>query len=160
MATSVRPMLTEEAGTFLDIHTRAVRGLAAAHYAADVIEAWVVPITEESIRGFLQNNDNEIRLLAELDGTPVGLGCLVIEDSELRACYVAPEATRKGVGTAIVREIERIAREHGLDHLHLEASINAEPFYASLGYEVVKRGEHVWPSGQRMAAISMRKTLV
>ena len=160
MATSVRPMRAEEVHTFLDIHTRAVRGLAAAYYAAEVIDAWVVPVTEESIRGFLENSDQEIRLLAELDGTPVGLGCLVIENSELRACYVVPEAARKGVGTAIVREIERIARTHGLDHLHLEASINAEPFYASLGYEVVKRSEHVWPSGGRMAAVAMRKMLV
>ena len=159
MATSVRPMLAEEARAFLDIHTRSVRGLAASHYPPDVIEAWVVPITEEYIRGFIKNPDNEIRLVAELDGALVGLGCLVVQNSELRACYVAPEAVRKGVGSALVREIERIAREHGLGHLHLDASINAEPFYTALGYEVVGRGEHVWPSGQRMEAVMMRKAL-
>ena len=159
MAVVVRPMLAEEARSFLEIHTRSIRGLAAAHYPSEVIEAWVVPITDDTVRGFLDNPDREIRLLAALEGMPVGLGCLVVQNSELRACYVAPEAARKGVGTAIVREIERIAREHGLDHLRLEASINAEPFYAALGYEVVERGEHAWPSGQRMAAVAMRKVL-
>ena len=152
-------MLAEEARAFLDIHTRSVRGLAASYYPPDVIEAWVVPVTEEYIRAFIKNPDNEIRLVAERDGTLVGLGCLVVQNAELRACYVAPDAARKGVGSALVREIERIAREHGLNHLHLDASVNAEPFYAALGYEVVERGEHVWPSGQRMEAVTMRKTL-
>lgn len=159
MAVVVRPMLADEARAFLDIHTRSVRGLAASHYPPEIIDAWVVPATDENVGRFLENPDGELRLLAELDGSLVGLGCLVVQTAELRACYVAPEAARKGVGTALVREIERIAREQGLDHLHLDASINAEPFYSALGYEVVERGEHVWPSGQRMEAVMMRKML-
>jgi putative acetyltransferase len=39
----------------------------------------------------------------------VGIGELRVATSELRACYVSPDATRKGVGSAIIREIERIA---------------------------------------------------
>jgi GNAT superfamily N-acetyltransferase len=148
-----------EERAFLDIHTRSIRGLAASHYTPEVIEAWVVPMTEEYLRAFVRNQDNEIRLVAELDGVLVGLGCLVVQTAELRACYVVPEAARKGIGRALVGEIERIARERGLDHLHLEASINAEPFYSALGYEVVERGVHVWPSGQRMAAVTMRRVL-
>ena len=70
-----------------------------------------------------------------------GLGALVVSRSELRACYVVPEAARSGVGTALVNEIERIAREHGLTHLQLESSINAEPFYRAVGYAVVERGD-------------------
>ena len=159
MALVVRPMLAGEARAVLDIHARSVRGLAAPHYPPEVIEAWAAPVTGEYIRGFNKNPDNEIRLVAELDGALVGLGCLVVQHSELRACYVAPEAARKGVGSALVREIERIANEHGLDLLRLDASINAAPFYAALGYEVVKCGEYVWPSGQRMAAVAMRKVL-
>lgn len=159
MTITIREMRPEEARAFLDIHTRSVRGLAASHYPPEVIDAWVVPATNENVRGFLENPDGELRLLAELDGVLVGLGCLVVQNAELRACYVAPEAARKGVGSALVREIERIAREHGLDHLHLDASINAESFYSALGYEVVERGEHVWPSGQRMEAVMMRKAL-
>jgi putative acetyltransferase len=159
MTITIHEMRPEEARAFLEIHTRSVRGLAASHYPPEVIEAWVVPMTEEYLRGFIKNQDNEIRLVAEVDGALVGLGCLVVRNAELRACYVAPEAARKGVGSALVREIERIAREHGLDHLHLDASINAEPFYSALGYEVVERGEHVWPSGQRMEAVMMRKAL-
>ena len=42
-------------------------------------------------------------------GEPVGIGAVVLRNSELRAYYVAPSADRRGVGTALVEEIERIA---------------------------------------------------
>jgi GNAT superfamily N-acetyltransferase len=75
------------------------------------------------------NTDGEIRLVAELDGTPAGIGALVVERSELRACYVHPSVARRGCGSALVREIERLACEHGLSHLELAASLEAEAFY-------------------------------
>jgi putative acetyltransferase len=159
MAVVVRPMRADEARTFLDIHGRSIRGLAAHHYTPDVIDAWTVALTEENVRRFLKNPDQEIRLIAELDGEAVGLGALVPQHSELRACYVAPEAARKGVGSAVVEKLERIAIEHGLTQLALQASINAEPFYLALGYEVVERGEHILRSRHRMASVTMRKTL-
>jgi putative acetyltransferase len=155
----VRAMRREEAPLFFDIHSRAIRGLAAGHYTSDVIDSWIGRIDDASLGRFLENTDREIRLLAELHGVPVGLGCLVVQNSELRACYVVPEAARKGVGSALVREMERIAIEHGLDHLSLHASVNAEPFYRSLGYEALGRGDHTLRSGVRMIAISMRKDL-
>ena len=154
-------MRDDEARTFLEIHGRSVRGLAAEHYSADVIGSWAgpAPITDNAIRGFLKNPDHEIRLIAEIDGQPAGLGSLVVDNAELRACYVVPEAARRGVGSALVREMERIARDRGLTHLELHASVNAELFYTALGYEALERKDHVLRSGLRMAALKMRKNL-
>jgi putative acetyltransferase len=97
--------------------------------------------------------------MAELNGEAVGLGALVVNNAELRACYVVPDAARRGVGSALVKEMERIARDHGLTYLELHASVNAEPFYAALGYEALEREEHTLRSGYRIAAVKMRKTL-
>jgi len=94
-----------------------------------------------------------------MEGEIVGVGALVLATSELRACYVLPSAVRKGVGSAIVREIERIALENGLASLQMESSVTAEPFYKALGYEVVDYGEHLLSSGDRMACVKMRKLL-
>jgi len=156
---TVREMRPEDARRFLEIHHAAVRGIAAKDYPPSVVDAWAQPITDQLIERFLANRDRELRLMAEIDGEPVGIGAIVISHSELRACYVAPNAARRGVGSALVAEIERIAREHGLDHLELESSITAEPFYATLGYTVERRGEHVIAPGVAMAAITMRKRL-
>lgn len=159
MPITVRLMRPDEGRLFLELHGRSVRGLAASHYPREVIDAWTIPPTDENVSGFLENPDGEIRLIAELDGEPVGLGVIVIASSELRACYVVPEAARRGVGTALVREIERIAEEHGLERLELLASVNAEPFYGALGYESAERTEHVLRTGQPMAAVKMGKTV-
>jgi putative acetyltransferase len=94
-----------------------------------------------------------------LNGSVVGIGALIVERSELRACYVLPEAARRGCGSALVQEIERLAREHGLAQLQLAASLNAEPFYAARGYHVRERSEVVLRNGLRMAAVWMEKTL-
>lgn len=158
MSVSIRSMRSEEARRFLEIHHESVRGIAAKDYPASGIDGWA-PITDEIVKRFLSNCDHEIRLMAEIDAQPVGIGAIVLSNSELRACYVVPSAARRGVGAALVEEIERIAREHGLAYLRLESSLTAEPFYAALGYKAEERGELVLASGVPMAAIKMRKQL-
>jgi putative acetyltransferase len=152
-------MRPEDARRFLEIHHAAVRGLAARDYPSSVIEAWARPITDQVIERFLANRDGEVRLVAEVDGELLGIGALVVSNAELRACYVAPSAARRGVGTALVAKIEEIARQHRLDHLVLESSITAEPFYSELGYEVENRGVLLLSPEVPMTAVKMRKRL-
>src|SRR5713101_8225527 len=115
-------MRPEDARRFLEIHHAAVRGIAANDYPTSVVEAWARPITDQVIERFVANRDQEVRLVAEIDGEPVGIGAIVVSNSELRACYVAPSAARRGVGSALVAKIEQIVCEHRLDHLELESS--------------------------------------
>ena len=159
MAVTVRPLRDDEIPLYLEIHERAVRGLAASHYSRDDIEGWVVPATDENLRRLALNADREIRLVAELDGSPVGIGALVLEESELRAVYVSPEAARRGCGSALVREIERIARGNRVPRLTLHASLNAERFYMDLGYDALERTEVTLPNGHLMAVVRMGKDL-
>jgi putative acetyltransferase len=161
MSIKVRQMLDEDARAFLQVHHAAVRGLAAKYYPPEVIEDWAgpLPVNEQRVQRFLANPDCEIRLVAEIAGTIVGIGCLVVANCELRACYVAPGAARQGVGSALVREIERIARESGLPYLQMDSSVNAEPFYLHHGYSVRKRGEHPLGSGRQMTCVKMEKKL-
>lgn len=159
MPVTVRPLRDDELRLYLDIHERSIRGLAGSHYSQDAIEGWVVPPTDENIHRLTLNAEREIRLIAELDGRPVGIGALVLEESELRAVYVSPEGARRGCGSALVREIERIARSNKVARLTLDASLNAEQFYAGLGYNVVERTEVTLPNGHTMAAVRMEKVL-
>jgi len=159
MPITVRPLREDEGRIYLEIVNSAIRGLAVSHYPPEAIEGWVVPVTDETVRDLMLNRDNEIRVMADLDGEPVGIGALVLERLELRACYVSPRAARRGCGSALVHEIERLARENGLTRLELAASINAEAFYAAHGYEVRDRSDVVLGNGHRMAAVWMGKNL-
>jgi hypothetical protein len=55
--------------------------------------------------------------------------------------------------------MERIARERGLEELELTASVNAEPFYAALGYQAAERTQHHLRFGIPMDAVKMTKQL-
>ena len=117
-------MCSEDARAFLVVHHAAVRGVAAKDYPLAVIEAWApMPITEDAIDRVRANPDNEYRVISEIDGRVVGIGAAVFDTAELRACYVTPDAGEKGVGSALVEEIERAARERGVAHLELDLSL-------------------------------------
>jgi len=161
MSFVIRKMCPQDARTFLEVHHAAVREVAAKDYSAEVVDAWApLPINERHVAGVLTNPDDEYRLVAEIEGRVVGVGALVAKNHELRACYVAPQAGRRGVGSALLREIEREALQRGLKFLEAESSLTAEPFYAAHGYFVLERGEHSLHNGERMPCVKMRKHLV
>ena len=156
---AVRPAREEDARALLEVHRDAVHRLAAADYPAAVTAEWSPPVDPARVAAFLRNPDGEVRLAAELEGRIVGFGALVPAEAELRACYVAARAARRGVGRALVGAIEAIARAEGLQRLTLDSSLTAVGFYRRLGYAVVAEGTHRLRSGGLMACVAMRKEL-
>src|SRR3984885_2144092 len=161
---TIREMRSEDARAFLEVHHRAVRELAADSYPSDVIEAWApLPITKEDVQVVCSNAEQKFRLVAELNGEIIGIGCLFLQNNELRACSVLPAASRRGVGSAVLREIERLAYDRGSKTPLAESSLNAELFCRSNGYEVRGHAEHVFeqrgPDGVRQNAERSRSAL-
>ena len=159
MPVSVRLLRDDEGEMYLRIVNDAISGLAAPHYAPELIAGWLVPINEHRVRELMRNLEHEIRLVAACDGVAAGIGALVVERSELRACYVRPAFARRGCGSALVSAIERIAGERGLSRLEVAASLNAEPFYAAQGYRVRERSEVGLRNGTLRPAVWMEKEL-
>jgi GNAT superfamily N-acetyltransferase len=157
MKVVVRRMDEKDARAYLETHRASATGVLSADYPPEVIAAWDRPITDQSVAAFLDNPDGEICVVAELGGEIVGIGSVVPHLEQLRACYVAPKGLRQGVGTAIVRRLETIAREHGVDRLELHATTTAEPFYQHLGYVSEGRVTHRSSSGVEMDAVLMTK---
>ena len=120
----IRKMRDEDARYFLEVHHAAVRGIAAKDTPRAVIDDWApLPITEKNIAGFLKNPDKEIRLVAETNGEIVGIDALVEPQNELRACDVAPNASRQGVGSALVRPSDSAGRNATYTCADLESEI-------------------------------------
>ncbi|MHC5763297.1 GNAT family N-acetyltransferase, partial [Nostoc sp.] len=150
-----------DAESVLNVHRAAIRETASSCYPKEIIQDWASPITPSKIKAFADNTviGEETRIVAEINGQIVGFGAIVVSNSELRAVYVSPSFGRSGVGTAILQELERLARERGLSELHLNASLNAEPFYQVNGYINEGFEEHILRSGRKMPSIRMRKKL-
>jgi putative acetyltransferase len=156
----IQRLRSEDTRAYLEIHRAAVRETAGRDYPPDVIEAWApLPITDAAVEAAVANADGEIRVGALVDEALVGVGAVVPRLRELRACYVSPENGRTGVGRMIVAELETIARAEAAPFLIVESSLTALSFYTALGYDVLRRGEHVLSSGAAMAAVIMRKAL-
>lgn len=161
MTLSIRPARLADALAIAHVHHGAVHGLAAAHYPPELLEQWARPVERARAERMFSEAAAEgaVQLVAELEGAIVGFANVVPAAGEIAACYVAPAAARRGVGSRLLAEMEAIARRAGGTHLALRASLNATDFYRAHGYIETGRGEHRLAGGAPMAAVFMRKTL-
>lgn len=99
---------------------------------ADTIAKWLANKRPQDFLSWLASSDN-FCVVAEAETQVVGVG-LLHRSGEIRLCYLAPGAQRKGIGKAIYRALEEQARTWGLTALRLESSVAARPFYEALGF--------------------------
>lgn len=86
----------------------------------------------------------ELFLVAELDGSVAGTAMGGYDGHRAWVYYVvvSPRARRRGVGTALVSEVERLLEEMGARKINLQVRAGndgAVSFYRSLGYSVEDR---------------------
>ncbi len=86
---------------------------------------------------------NGVLLLARIDGEPAGLAGVRHLDTdvgEVKSMYVVPEHRGRGLGSTLLREVERIATERGCSRTRLDTSDylkEAIGLYRSAGYREV-----------------------
>ena len=81
------------------------------------------------------------------------------EAARIRAFYIHPQWSRRGVGTMILQTCEDAAREAGFKRLELAATLPGEPFYLARGYQ---KGEEIpidTPDGESLATFRMTRVL-
>ena len=157
----IRYATQANARAILECHHSAVHESAAGHYPREILNEWSPPVTAERVTAYIATAlPHETTLVAEIDGAVVGFGALVEAQSEVRAVYVSHSAARQGVGSALLREIEGLARARGCAELTFDSSLTAERFYLRHGYAGGARGVHALSSGGRMACVTMTKKLV
>jgi putative acetyltransferase len=124
----------EDAENVLEIKQAAIESTIET-YSEQQVEAWRP--TEEALPAFEHAMASEqfVVLLVETDSRPAGYGVLNIEAARIDAVFVEPGQAGRGLGSSLVSQLETRARMLGLDELTVVSSLNARPFYESLGYE-------------------------
>ena len=79
--------------------------------------------------------------------------------ARVRAFYVHPQWSRRGIGGQILQACETAARESGFTTLELIATLPGEPLYSAHGYERIGPFEIPLPEGHSLAAFHMKKSL-
>lgn len=77
--------------------------------------------------------------------------------ARIRAFFVSPSFSRRGLGTRILHECEQHARERGFSKFELVATLAGEPLYAKHGYSATKRYEVSLPNGEALPVVKMVK---
>lgn len=154
---SVRKAQPEDAEAICDVHIASVRTLCAKDYTPEQIEAWVGKRFPEKYRNAIANLSETI-FVAHKGEEVVGFAWFF--EYEVRAVYVHPSYTRQGVGTLLLEAVEREAVAGNIDKLKLSASITAERFYQSCGYQAMEHGFHTLRSGVQIPCIHMEKSLL
>jgi GNAT superfamily N-acetyltransferase len=158
---TIRSLDLQDVEAVLRVHYGAVHETAAADYPPDICTDWSPPITPERTERYVRNmtSGEENTVVAVVDGRVMGFASIVPSLSELRAVYVSPGMGRCGVGSALLRAVEELARRRGLKELQLDSSLTAERFYAAHGYQSECAAEHTLRTGRRMPCVRMRKPL-
>ncbi len=81
------------------------------------------------------------------------------DGARVRAFYVHPDWSRKGIGSRIIEACENAAREAGFTKLELIATLPGEPLYSARGYKIVEPYEIPLPAGESLPAFRMEKLI-
>lgn len=152
-----------------------VRGLSTAHYTSAQIESalkYVFGVDTQLIA-------DGTYYVAEINSATVGCGGWskrntlyggdqhkenedplldpVKDAARIRAFFVHPDHSRKGIGRHIINVCEEAAILNGFTRFELGATLPGVPLYMAMGYEAVTRADATLPDGEVLGIIKMKK---
>jgi len=137
MEVQLRRMLPEDVDEVIDVHRKSIYGLCKEFYTQEQMEIWTSMFNTKIFNEGIKNSNN-IGIVATQDNRIVGYGFFNLEDREIKGMYLIPEVIKKGVGQMILTRLELIAKEHNLDKLVLNSTLNAVVFYEKCGYHKIR----------------------
>ena len=152
---ALRPFLSEDTPVLAAIFAGAIEELTGEDYSEAQQQAWASAADDEEAFG--KRLGSELTLIATLQNSPVGFAALRGAD-HIDMLYVHPGAVGQGVASMLCEALEKLAGGRGAKALTVDASDNAEGFFAKRGY-VAKQRNTVTVNGEWLANTTMQKTL-
>jgi len=152
---ALRPFLAEDTPVLAAIFAASVEELTGDDYSEAQQQAWASSADDEEQFG--KRLAGELTLVATLQKSPVGFAALKGAD-QIDMLYVHPGAAGQGVASMLCEALEKLAGGRGAKSLTVDASDNAQEFFAKRGY-VAKQRNTVTINGEWLANTTMQKTL-
>lgn len=133
---------------------RSITHLCAADHGNDprLISLWTANKDPQSIRGWVQSGSK--LWVAELSGQIEAVGGVRM-GAEISLLYVDPDYIRRGIGHALLAQLEQELENQGCVQASLEATHTARAFYLRFGWAQTGAPEE-WHG---MTQFPMRKSL-
>ena len=152
---ALRPFLPADTPVLAAIFVAAIEELTGEDYSEAQQEAWAGVADDEEQFG--KRLASELTLIATLQNSPVGFASLKGKD-HIDMLYVHPGVAGQGVASVLCDALEKLAGSRGATSLTVDASDNAQVFFAKRGY-VAKQRNSVIVNGEWLANSTMQKTL-
>ncbi|MEW6129750.1 MAG: GNAT family N-acetyltransferase [Acidobacteriota bacterium] len=177
MAVEIRLATRDDIPVLEELIPLSVRGLSGGYYTPAQIESAIIHIFGVDSQliddgtYFVAESNHQIvgcggwskrkTLFGgdQMKGDEDGLLDPQSEPARIRAFFVHPDWTRKGIGKRIISACENAARESGFNRLELAATLPGEPLYAAVGYHPIEKIDVPMPDGEFLAIIRMGKTI-
>ena len=134
-AVSLRPYLPSDADRCATIFRASAEELAIEDYSADQCAAWAARADDPD---FPKRLAGALTLVALVDGEPVGFASLKGAET-IDMLYVDPNFARRGVATALLDALVRLAAARGAKTLAGDVSDTARPLFERLGFQAQRR---------------------
>ncbi|MGY4369776.1 putative acetyltransferase [Bradyrhizobium sp. LB1.3] len=131
----LRPFLLEDVPVLAAIFIASIEELTGDDYSEAQQQAWMAAAEDEEFGNRLAS---DLTLIATLEGSPVGFASLRGKD-HIHMLYVHPAVAGQGLATILVDALEKLAGGRGADKLTVDASDNAQGFFAKRGYVAMQR---------------------
>jgi putative acetyltransferase len=152
---ALRPLLPADTPVLAAIFAASIEGLTGDDYSEAQQEAWVSVADDEEQFG--KRLASQLTLVATLQNSPVGFVSLKGAD-RIDMLHVHPGAVGQGVASMLVEALEKLAGSRGAKSLTVDASDNAQGFFAKRGY-VPQQRNTVTVNGEWFANTTMQKAL-
>ena len=134
-AVSLRPYLPVDAERCAAILRSSVEELASEDYSADQCAAWAARADDPD---FPKRLADALTLVALVDGELAGFASLNGAET-IDMLYVDPEFARRGVATALLDALTRLAAARGAKTLTADVSDTARPLFERQGFQAQRR---------------------
>jgi len=151
----LRPLASSDLPAVAALIGRTIDTAYPPHYGPGCIAHFREHHSEANI---LEDAAEGCCVVAEEDGAIVGTGTLT--GAHVRRVFVEPSGQRRGIGRAIMRELEARAAASGAALVELASVLGSRAFYEALGYVVRELKSYVLPDGEEMRFYIMTKLLL
>lgn len=133
MPISIREARPEDSSAISTLIIAAIKETNAKDYPASVMEKLPESFSPSQVASRMLVRDVYVSVK---DGEITGTASL--DKNTVRSVFVAPNLQGFGIGLALMKHIEGLARLKKIRELTVPSSITAEGFYTKLGYEKVR----------------------
>ena len=158
----IRPARLGDAEAIRVAHVDSIRSIGPAYYPPNVVEDWGSGLTPDIYVKAMEGGEVFFVATGIIGGKPAVLGFSshrVDDAQDGVSVYVRAEASRQGIGTALLQLAEKHALDIGATSIQIQASLAGVEFYKANGFEEIGRGDALLMSGRSLACVFMRKVL-